>query len=34
MRIAIAAVCQPLAIKPPYGDAAAAWGSTWKGCGS
>jgi len=30
----IAAVCQPLATRPPNGDVAAACSSTWNGCGS
>jgi len=33
-RIAIAAVCQPLAMRPPYGHRFAASGSVWNGCGS
>ena len=27
-------VCQPLAMRPPYGPSLAATGSTWNGCGS
>ena len=34
MRIHIAPVCQPLAIRPPKTDSFAASGSTWNGCGS
>ncbi len=33
-RIISAQVCQPLAISPPKGPAAAASASTWNGCGS
>ncbi len=34
MRIHIAPVCQPLAIRPPNTDSFAASGSMWNGCGS
>src|SRR5256885_2392281 len=34
MRIIIAAVCQPLAMRPPYIVVLAASSSTWNGCGS
>src|SRR3954468_4329656 len=34
MPMKIAAVCQPLATRPPNGPAAAASSSTWNGCGS
>ena len=34
MRIISAAVCQPLAMRPPYSVRFAASGSVWNSCGS
>jgi hypothetical protein len=33
-RIIIDEVCQPLAMRPPYGQRFAISASTWNGCGS